>query len=408
MYYKGAGVPQDYKKAMSLYKKGGSPAAYFKLGDMYYEGAGVPQDFKRALFWYSKANKSGIMDASYPPADYKIGLMHENGHGVRKSRKQALYWYQGAGDGGSAKAKARMKKLGSPYRSRIQRLVDRENAKQRGRAAEAFMAGIMQSFQGETWNFDDIKKMNRETSKLYSQLEQEEKRERQVLANGVRQQRQLAQSAQPPVKAGTGARARDERERQVAETEQQTPRYDTAHAAIAKVENGGTPLQPATASSEQSSSGLSYCKSLTATEAAKCFTIKESWGKPDRDGVRKLLTRFIYQCDDDIPIHVMYEVQSPRIMTEKTLEDSIYREFNKKFSFEGLKYYHWVFSASRPRERNMPSFRIQATGAYSWTAFYKNTSCVGYKRKGLTNPSLLEQLKRNMTKGGRFVPLKAP
>ena len=66
MYETGRGVPQNYKKALTWYRKaaeqGDAPAQYY-LGNMYAHGQGVPQDDKEAATWYRKAAEQGYADA---------------------------------------------------------------------------------------------------------------------------------------------------------------------------------------------------------------------------------------------------------------------------------------------------------------------------------------------------------
>ena len=50
MYFKGQGVPKDYKKASELYKKAadqGLADAQYYLGVMHIKGDGVPKDNKK-------------------------------------------------------------------------------------------------------------------------------------------------------------------------------------------------------------------------------------------------------------------------------------------------------------------------------------------------------------------------
>ena len=68
MYYRGEGVPQDYKtvaKWFRLAAEQGHAGAQFFLGGMYYKGEGVPQDYKTASKWYRLAAEQGDADAQY-------------------------------------------------------------------------------------------------------------------------------------------------------------------------------------------------------------------------------------------------------------------------------------------------------------------------------------------------------
>ena len=80
----------DYKTAARELKGlaiQGDAIAQTLLGDMYYKGWGVPQDYKLALEWYLKAAEKG--DAN---AQYNLGLMYYNGSGVKQDLIQAYIW----------------------------------------------------------------------------------------------------------------------------------------------------------------------------------------------------------------------------------------------------------------------------------------------------------------------------
>ena len=60
IYYKGHGVPRDYKEAMSWLRMAaeqGHPKAQQLLGMMYHNGEGVPQDYNEAAKWFRKAKE---------------------------------------------------------------------------------------------------------------------------------------------------------------------------------------------------------------------------------------------------------------------------------------------------------------------------------------------------------------
>ena len=59
LYDMGAGVDQDYKKAMEWYLKAakkGMQNAMDAIGKLYEDGKGVPQDYKKGVEWYSKVH----------------------------------------------------------------------------------------------------------------------------------------------------------------------------------------------------------------------------------------------------------------------------------------------------------------------------------------------------------------
>jgi len=90
MYYKGLGVPQDYKEAVKWYNKAaeqGHTYAQSRLGLMYDNGQGVPQDYKEAVKWYTKAAEQGNA-----AAQCNLGVKYDNGQGVLQDAVQAYAW----------------------------------------------------------------------------------------------------------------------------------------------------------------------------------------------------------------------------------------------------------------------------------------------------------------------------
>ena len=68
IYYKGKGVPQDYKKALKWYTlsaEQGNKVAQYNLGVMYSFGLGVVPDYKTALKWYNLSSEQGNALAQY-------------------------------------------------------------------------------------------------------------------------------------------------------------------------------------------------------------------------------------------------------------------------------------------------------------------------------------------------------
>jgi len=61
---------------------------------MYDLGRGVPQDYERAVTWYRRAAQQG--DAQ---AQNNLGVMYENGYGVPQDLVQAYKWYALAASG---------------------------------------------------------------------------------------------------------------------------------------------------------------------------------------------------------------------------------------------------------------------------------------------------------------------
>jgi soluble lytic murein transglycosylase-like protein len=66
-YEHGEGVPQDYRRALSLYceaARRGDPQAFFNLGWMHLNGRGVTRDDGAAVFWFRAADAHGVRQAA--------------------------------------------------------------------------------------------------------------------------------------------------------------------------------------------------------------------------------------------------------------------------------------------------------------------------------------------------------
>jgi len=112
-YLRGAGVPQDYKKAFWWLKRAaekGNVDAQREFGNLYREGKGVSRNYKEALAWFRLAGRNGD-----PLAQHMAGLMYQTGEGVNQSFAQAARWYRSAAKQGlflSEKALGRLYSLG--------------------------------------------------------------------------------------------------------------------------------------------------------------------------------------------------------------------------------------------------------------------------------------------------------
>ena len=90
MYMQGQGVPQDYDKAMRLFRKAAKkklPNAQNNLGVMYAGGYGLKQDFKQAISWFKKAASQGYVIAIDNLAD-----LYEKGVAVNQDPIEAERW----------------------------------------------------------------------------------------------------------------------------------------------------------------------------------------------------------------------------------------------------------------------------------------------------------------------------
>lgn len=93
-YLRGAGVPQDYKKAFQWLKRAaekGNVDAQRNFGNLYREGKGVSRNYKEALAWFRLAGRNG--DAL---AQHAAGMMYQKGEGVEQHFAKAAQWYRRA------------------------------------------------------------------------------------------------------------------------------------------------------------------------------------------------------------------------------------------------------------------------------------------------------------------------
>ena len=98
MFQYGKGRPQDYREAVSWYRKSamqGYARAQNILGVMYQDGMGVEQSYEEAVRWYRKA-----ADQNYARALYHLGLLMEEGNGVDQSYSNAAENYTRAANQG--------------------------------------------------------------------------------------------------------------------------------------------------------------------------------------------------------------------------------------------------------------------------------------------------------------------
>ena len=95
-YYIGQGVPQDYVRAASLFKKAckmGSPDGCDNLGTCYAKGAGVPQDLPKAATIFQQACDSGAQGAT---GCNNLGVLYRDGRGVQQDQIQATALFKKA------------------------------------------------------------------------------------------------------------------------------------------------------------------------------------------------------------------------------------------------------------------------------------------------------------------------
>jgi TPR repeat protein len=101
-YKKGAGVPQDLKKALELFEyagERGEPEDQYNVGVLYIDGkGGIPVDYARAEEWLTKATEQ-----NWAAAYDKLGILNLQGLGRPKDEAKANeYFRQGAALGDSS------------------------------------------------------------------------------------------------------------------------------------------------------------------------------------------------------------------------------------------------------------------------------------------------------------------
>ena len=119
MYYKGQGVPRDYKEAAKWFRKEakqyrkaaeqGDGKAQLVLAERYSNGEGVPKDYAEATKWLRKAAESG-----YPEAQYHLGRLYAQGvleFDVSKDIVEAHKWWSLAAAQGHEKASEERDKI---------------------------------------------------------------------------------------------------------------------------------------------------------------------------------------------------------------------------------------------------------------------------------------------------------
>ena len=109
MYRRGLGVAQDYKQALTWYKRAatiGFDRAQANVAGMYLNGEGVEQDYPLAASWFARAAQQG-----HVIAQYNLGLMFENGLGVAEDETQAMGWFSLAAKAGHPQAMDKVSEL---------------------------------------------------------------------------------------------------------------------------------------------------------------------------------------------------------------------------------------------------------------------------------------------------------
>ncbi|MFC0282796.1 tetratricopeptide repeat protein [Camelimonas abortus] len=105
LYEKGAGVPQDYRKALTLYEhaaKQGNVLAMHNLAVLHASGAAGRQDYVAAARWFRQAAEHGVGDSQY-----NLGVLLSRGLGEAADAAEALKWFEIAARRGDQEAARR-------------------------------------------------------------------------------------------------------------------------------------------------------------------------------------------------------------------------------------------------------------------------------------------------------------
>ena len=91
-YYHGMGVPEDFPKALELFRtltEMEEPDAFLYMGLCYQEGNGVRKNRKTAFTWYMRGADLGSAECCN-----QLGVLYGTGEGVPKDLKKAVMWYK--------------------------------------------------------------------------------------------------------------------------------------------------------------------------------------------------------------------------------------------------------------------------------------------------------------------------
>jgi TPR repeat protein len=85
--------PEPYSPELVKKAEAGDPYAQFNLGNAYYKGNGVPQDYKEAVKWYTKSAEQGFADAQC-----NLASCYHKGEGVSQDIEEAVKWWKKAAE----------------------------------------------------------------------------------------------------------------------------------------------------------------------------------------------------------------------------------------------------------------------------------------------------------------------
>jgi TPR repeat protein len=160
-YYWGAGVQQNYTKALQLYLQAaeqGDTEAQFIAGGMYYRGMGTPQDLNRA---FSLLYGAAVKGNSTPQSQRILGQFFLTGQIIPQNYAEAMKWYTLAAENGDSESQSELAVLYFTGRGGVQDLEKAffwfEKSARQGLAVAQYSLGIMYYTGSGVENVDLIK-----------------------------------------------------------------------------------------------------------------------------------------------------------------------------------------------------------------------------------------------------------
>lgn len=109
LHYRGLGLPQDLRKALSSFEEAatrGLAEGQFMAGLMHYRGEGVKRNPERAYHWLAQAARQG-----HAQAQFQVGVLYAGGEGVAAAPESARKWLLAAALQGVAEARLRLGRM---------------------------------------------------------------------------------------------------------------------------------------------------------------------------------------------------------------------------------------------------------------------------------------------------------
>jgi TPR repeat protein len=124
LYYKGHGVPQDYRMAATLYEASanqGDLDSQIQFAKMLFDGVGIEKNHALAAKYFEKAAAKGAIDAMF-----SIGILYMRGDGVEVDLVQAHKWFNLASSYSESDVTSEFIRLSKEFRSKIELEMSKE------------------------------------------------------------------------------------------------------------------------------------------------------------------------------------------------------------------------------------------------------------------------------------------